>query len=226
MTLHSKQKGNIGEMAVAKELMSYGWAVFTELGDLSKVDLIATKNEHIKRIQVKYVSESNGRVHASRRKRGPNYKFLYQETDFDLFAIYCPQVDAIAYLTSAEICSVKTGLNLRLDKPLNNQTTGIKYFKTYSLEKALRGHTCDTQTDNAVGNEMVQTTIVFPSKRTKRTSQYLHPTKINWPNREELQKLVSLHSMVKVGAILGVSDNAVRKRCIRENICWKQASQN
>jgi DNA-binding Lrp family transcriptional regulator len=38
------------------------------------------------------------------------------------------------------------------------------------------------------------------------------PTKIDWPNAKELKEMVEDTSYVEVGRMLGVSDNAVRKR--------------
>ena len=40
------------------------------------------------------------------------------------------------------------------------------------------------------------------------------PTQIEWPSDEDLQRLVLEKSLVKVGEDLGVSDVAVRKRCM------------
>lgn len=59
--LHSKEKGNIGEMAVAKDLLRHRWEVFYELGDLSKVDLIIHRKGILLRIQVKFVSAKKER---------------------------------------------------------------------------------------------------------------------------------------------------------------------
>jgi hypothetical protein len=39
--LHNKTKGALGEIAVAKDLLAKGYQVFAELGDNSRVDLIA-----------------------------------------------------------------------------------------------------------------------------------------------------------------------------------------
>ena len=41
--MHTKQSGSLGELKVAADLIARGYAVFTELGDLSKVDLIVLR---------------------------------------------------------------------------------------------------------------------------------------------------------------------------------------
>lgn len=43
-------------------------------------------------------------------------------------------------------------------------------------------------------------------------------TKIQWPSREDLQKLILVTPMTKIGKLLGVSDNAVRRHCKKHNI--------
>ncbi len=40
----------------------------------------------------------------------------------------------------------------------------------------------------------------------------------NWPSDDQLKALVEAYSMRKVGEMIGVSDNAVRKRCMKRSI--------
>lgn len=49
--------------------------------------------------------------------------------------------------------------------------------------------------------------------------------KINWPNSEELKKLLQENSTIKVGKMLGVSDNAVRKTAKRYGLNLKEISK-
>lgn len=44
--LHSKTKGVLGEIAVAKDLLAKGYQVFAELGDNSRVDLIVMGKDY------------------------------------------------------------------------------------------------------------------------------------------------------------------------------------
>lgn len=43
--MHSKQLGNLGETIVAASLIKKGYSVFTQLGDLSKIDLLAVGSD-------------------------------------------------------------------------------------------------------------------------------------------------------------------------------------
>ena len=89
MELHAKIKGNIGEAIIAADLMKLGYSVFTEMGDNSRIDLIAAKDNDLIKIQVKSRKSNDvGAVEISNRKAGPNYRYKYQPDDVDVFAIY------------------------------------------------------------------------------------------------------------------------------------------
>ena len=104
-TMHRKHLGTLGEVAVAKAVMSAGLHVFVELGDLARVDLIALdpQNGRLCKIQVKTVHNRTGAIRIKRSKVGPNYNYTYQPEDFDILAIYLPESDEIAYLKSEEL---------------------------------------------------------------------------------------------------------------------------
>lgn len=133
--MHSKLKGNIGETAVAKVLMMNGYKVFSEMGDLSKIDLIAESPKGIlTKVQVKYVTGKSGKVEITSRKSAKGYEFRYTESDFDVMAVYCPETDSVAFVGSDELCATST-ICLRVFPPKNNQTKGIKWFKDYTLDR-------------------------------------------------------------------------------------------
>lgn len=136
--LHSKTKGMIGEFAVAKELSSQNFSVFKELGDLSKIDLIAEKNSKITKIQVKAITEKDGKIVVDSRKSGPNYSFKYNDEMVDVFAIYILNHDEIFFVSSKELCEAKSSLVFRWTEPKNNQKEKIRNWKEYkNFEKAI-----------------------------------------------------------------------------------------
>lgn len=63
---------------------------------------------------------------------------------------------------------------------------------------------CHSQTDNFGGKNIKSKPKLEKFKRK-------HKTKIVWPTKEELLNLLKDNSYVKVGKLLGVSDNAIRK---------------
>jgi len=50
-----------------------------------------------------------------------------------------------------------------------------------------------------------------------------HMQKVERPNREELKKLIRTKTFIELGKIYGVSDNAVRKWCIKEGLPSKKS---
>jgi len=159
--LHSKAKGMIGEVKVAADLLSRGFHVFTEMGDLSKIDLIAERDRKLYRFQVKAYNSKNGVVTLSSRKSGPNYSFHYESDQIDIFAVYVLDRGCIFYVSSGELCEYSSSMNIRLDPPKNGQKKGIKLIENYTLDRILRDYTPNTQTDNAVGDDIVQTSKPF-----------------------------------------------------------------
>ena len=160
-TLHKKQKGNIGELAVAADLSKRGLPIFKEFGDLSKVDLITIFENRPIKIQVKARSLRNGVIEVESWKSGPNYRFKYVLEDIDVFAVYCLDTGDIGYMLSKDFVS-RTMTSFRVLSPKNQgKQKSIRWLKDYnSFTGILRGHTSNTQTDKAVGEEMVQTTTV------------------------------------------------------------------
>lgn len=220
--MHSKLKGSFGELAVAKDLNSKGYYVFKEFGDLSKVDLIAecSETKKLHRIQIKYTSMSSvGSVIVSSKKSAKGYRFTYTSADFDILAIYCPEIDAVAYLNS-KIFDELTTLTLRITDSLNSGgNSEFRYFKDFiNIKQALRDYTHDTLPDNAEGDERVQTYKVenFSRKKKVSNSTFVRKTKIDWPSFESLLFILEEENfnLSSMGRRLGVSLPAVKKRLI------------
>jgi len=133
--MHTKAKGNVGELAVAKDLTLKGYSVFVELGDLSKIDLIAIKEEKLTRIQVKTVwDSSDGAISISSRSSGPGYTYNYTSRDIDIMALYIADRDDIIYVNITDIdgsFEEKRGRVLRYTPPKNNQVKGVVMVEDY-----------------------------------------------------------------------------------------------
>ncbi len=86
--MHSKRKGNIGSFGVGLELAKLGYSIFTEEGDISKIDMIAEKDGTILKIQCKAITPKDDCLVLELQKAGPNYRFKYQTGLFDYFAIW------------------------------------------------------------------------------------------------------------------------------------------
>jgi hypothetical protein len=208
--LHAKQKGIIGETAVYGDFIARGYTVWVDLSDLSRVDMLAFDEDgtgNIYKVQVKYVTATDGVARISSKKSGPGYKYKYKETDVDLFALYCPDIKSIAYISSKQLCAQKACMSFRIQKPVDSGFKQYHNFYSYTFESALEF--------SLTGKIPVETeedyNKLLPAIKRKK-SDFEQPTKIDWPSDSKLKEMVDSMPMVKVGKLLGVSDNAVRKR--------------
>lgn len=141
--MHSKRKGNIGQFAVATKLAEYGFSVFTEEGDISKVDLIAEKGGKLLRIQVKAVTPKNNVVICKFTKSGPNYSFTYTPDMFDYFAVY-DLINKGIYFVSNKFLTVNIEtIAMRLVPAKNNQWKKIRMASEFAADKILSEITMD-----------------------------------------------------------------------------------
>ena len=152
--MHSKTKGSIGQLSVAVDLLSKGYEVFTELGDNSRIDLIAVdRNYDLIKIQVKCLTPKDGSIRLKPTKSGPcEYRFRYSREHADVYAVLVQDVNMILYVAADELLNNKDQLNIRITDAKNNQRKKIRDWRQYSeFEKALRGHTRDILTDLSEG---------------------------------------------------------------------------
>lgn len=157
--MHSKRKGNIGELAVGLEFSRLGYSVFYENGDISKIDLIAEKNGKLIKVQVKAFTPINGALSLKLSKSGPNYKFWYDLKEFDFFAIHDLE-NKTTYLISTKFCFGKKCITLRISNSKNRQNKGVNKAEDYLFERVLRDYEQDTLT----GDDIVQTTTEMASE--------------------------------------------------------------
>jgi len=154
---------------IAKDLVEFGFEVFTELGDNSKVDLIGLYDYKPYKFQVKAATTTqHGVVMLDSRKSGPNYHFRYEAKHADIFAIYVLDRNIIAYV-SAEMLLSGISVTLRIDPAANNQTANVRYIADYrDPMRLLRDYTRNTQT---LGDDIVQTTTAATLVRENESSR-------------------------------------------------------
>ena len=138
--MHTKDKGDIAEASVIADLVKQGYKVALPIGESLPFDLIAIRPDcSLIRIQVKYRKiERSGTVSVKLVSIWKNSS-LTRVVDYDLatldyFAVYCPDVDAIAYVPVSEL-STRRNFSLRIKPAKNNQTKGVRWFDKYSSLK-------------------------------------------------------------------------------------------
>lgn len=138
--LHPKAKGNVGEARIAAELMGLGYAVFTEMGDLSRTDLIVERPDgRTAKVQVKTRKSKHGAVAVDRMKSGPGYRYRYQPDDVDVFAVYVYDTDDVLFVPARVICSAKRKTTFRLRPARNNQERGVRHARDFPSFDAAAG---------------------------------------------------------------------------------------
>jgi len=130
---HTKEKGDIGLLAVLLDLSLKGYKVFTSNSEHLPFDLIAYREGGIfLRIQVKYRKIRNGRIDITSRtswadKNGSHDK-PYNKNELDYFAVYCPDNDKCYYIG---INDFDKSFTLRFEDTRNNNITKIRFAKDY-----------------------------------------------------------------------------------------------
>lgn len=139
--MHSKLKGNIAEAAVIFELTKLGCNIFKEIGDLSKIDLVADFNGKLISFQCKGVTPHKDFIQLHLKKSGPNYQFTYKLGQFDFFAVCNLQNLQVALIHNSILNTHGASLSLRLEKAKNNQEKKVVYWSDYTdIEKIMKNH--------------------------------------------------------------------------------------
>ena len=129
---HSKQKGNLGFSSTLKELHKLGYNVFTEIGDNSKIDMIVEVKSKLIKIQVKYASDTNGKVTLKLTKSGPNgYRYTYTTKDIDLFSVYLPTIDKVIFVPAELALKNTKAFNIRFIESKNKQNKFVHFVNEF-----------------------------------------------------------------------------------------------
>lgn len=130
---HTKSKADIGVAKVVADLTEKGCIPCIPLSEHQTYDLVAVlSNNRIVRLQVKYTGlKRNGTIVVKSRTNWVDKKGLhsrrYRSTDFDYYALYCPEKGKVLYIPNDSVCP-----NLiRFDKTLNNQKKHVKWAVDY-----------------------------------------------------------------------------------------------
>ena len=138
--LHPKDKGSIAEASVIANLVKQGHGVALPIGENLPFDLIAIRRDlSLVRIQVKYRSQTkdgNLMIKLASTWKNSNVTRVvnYDLNAIDYFAIYCPEIDAVAYIPTSELGGLRH-FCLRVRPSKNHQVKGVRLFDEYSVLK-------------------------------------------------------------------------------------------
>lgn len=140
-TRHPKLVGDQTEAMVIARLVQAGRSVLIPFGENHHYDILIDECDHFVRIQCKTGGLRKGAVwfrtcsytyhHPNNRGNRP-YNQTY-EGQADLFGVYCPENDSV-YLVPVADVATRTA-TLRIDAPLNNQSTKVRWAREYELRR-------------------------------------------------------------------------------------------
>ncbi len=135
--MHTKDKGDIAEAFVIADLARKGNRVAIPIGENVPFDLIAICPSHaLLRLQVKYRSiAENGAVSVKLasiwRNSSVTRSVKYDLSAIDYFAIYCPEIERVAYVPASTLRHNKV-FALRVSPSKNRQVKGVRSFDAYA----------------------------------------------------------------------------------------------
>lgn len=127
----SKDKGDLGQIGVAYDLMKKGYKIMMPYGENWPYDLVAVKDNRFVRIQVKYTVSNGIVVNVKTRSTNNTLEKRYTDIDIDYMGIYDKTTDDCYYVSAEELGVGLTQISLRLVPSKNNQVKNIRMAKDY-----------------------------------------------------------------------------------------------
>jgi len=126
----TSDKGSIGELRVAADLILKGYNVFYPASSTSPFDLLVYKDGEYKRLQVKYRKIRNGVIPTTVERHSISLnKIKAVKNDFmDVLAMYCPDTDKCYYIPQTEMNKC---VSLRVEPTKNGQIKGIRMAEDF-----------------------------------------------------------------------------------------------
>lgn len=125
-------QGNMSEAFLIANLMAKGFKILTPFGDGFRYDLVIDDGTTLSRVQCKTGQYKDGVITfktCSVSSKSTVNKSYTGEIDY--FAVWCPQLSR-GYLVPVDEVAAKLG-TLRVDPPLNNQTSKGRLAERYEL---------------------------------------------------------------------------------------------
>lgn len=129
-------KGNVAELAIAKEAASLGLSVLAPLTEHGPYDLGIEIGHKLMRVQCKWASYDGNvitvRVDRCRTSRRGYLRTTYEIGEIDALAAYCEPLDR-CYLLPVEMVAGRRAVHLRTSPPKNGQRASINFASDYDF---------------------------------------------------------------------------------------------
>lgn len=131
--MNVNQKGTVGLIEVIRDLTKKGYECFTPMHDYSPVDLVVlNKSFQPIRLQVKYRETFRGTIEVHFRSMVNGKSKTIDFNAIDGWAVYCPEVDSVVYVSKSEVDLSKGSFSFRLTEGKNTVNTGKVRKKLYT----------------------------------------------------------------------------------------------
>ena len=129
-------KGNVAELAIAKEAAELGLSVLKPLTEHERYDLVIGISGRLLRVQCKWANCKDDviRVSLATSRRGPNgfIRSSYSSTEVDAIGIYCGDLGR-CFLIPIELVAGQWAVQLRLAPARNGQRAALHFADEYDL---------------------------------------------------------------------------------------------
>lgn len=232
--MNGKTVGDIGEVRVLFEFIKLGISVFLPYGENTKKDIIAEFNGKLNKIQIKTVSLLNDNEvsytvslkNTSLRSDGKHIVSIPSKEDIDYYAIYCLERER-PLLIPFSLVEGQTSVTIRFD---NTNYQNSIYEQDFFFEKVTKNEEIikliQKKYSNRVKNFCIDcgNPISKDATRCKKCANSYNRNRSisklekNNITREELKEMIRTESFLSIGKRFEVSDNAIRKWCVRYNL--------
>jgi prevent-host-death family protein len=129
-------KGNVAELAIAKEAARLGLSVLMPLTEHECYDLALGVGGQLLRVQCKWARMDGNVVfiNLTRSRRGPSghIRSAYSSDEIDAVAAYCEELDE-CFLVPIELVDGHGSIQLRLKPARNSQRAALHFAEKYRL---------------------------------------------------------------------------------------------
>jgi prevent-host-death family protein len=140
-THNPNHKGNVAELAIAKEAASLGLSVFSPLTEHERYDLIIGIEGRLLRVQCKWASCQGDVIYVRLKSsyHSPTRGYVvttYDRCEIDAVAVHCGDLDC-CYLLPVDLIAGCGVITLRLKQTRNRQRAALNWAADYEFPGAV-----------------------------------------------------------------------------------------